>query len=544
VRAPGDGSEKVRAAAAGDAAAAAALWDAHGPRAYAFSRRVVGEADVAADATQDAFLLALRDESGDPFDIGLLRATRHTSFELLAAGRGAGRRDGSGLGAAAGRLRPQQRAALALSGLERLPYAQLAAVLGIGVEAVPALLARARLRLHDELHGTALAAAAVSSPDCEDVVPLLAAAADGELDAADAAWADPHVLRCPTCPRTRRAMVEAAATYAAWSPAASPSWLRGATLADVGAEAQGIAPVLAAAWPPPQRRARRRAAGVWATPRPGLSAALVGATLVTASFAGLMLAGSDALRPDGRVRGGARLGGSAGSVQVAVVPEPRRSRTATHQAPRRTHRTHRTARAQRVSFVRVASVRRVAASAPARSQTPTKRTSTRPRRTATRPRPTRKSRPAPSEPAPTTPAATGNAPVPASPAAPADETPTTSTVAASAPASTPPDGAVPTTTAPASAPAPSTPTRRPAMPTPSPKPLHSSSVQTSGDWRGGADDDRWRDGSNDGSRGAVDDRWRDGSNDGSRGAGDDGSRGAGDDRSHGGGCGSHGRHSR
>jgi hypothetical protein len=58
--------------------------------------------------------------------------------------------------------------------------------------------------------------------------------------------------------------------------------------------------------------------------------------------------------------------------------------------------------------------------------------------------------------------------------------------------------------------------------------LHSSSVQTSGDWRGGAGDDRWRDGSNDGSRGAGDDR----------------SRGAGDDRSHGGGCGSHGRHSR
>ena len=74
-------------------------------------------------------------------------------------------------------------------------------------------------RLHDELHGTALAAAAVRSPDCEDVLALLAAASDGELGPTDAGWADPHVASCPTCPRTRRAMDEAAAGYAAWSPA-------------------------------------------------------------------------------------------------------------------------------------------------------------------------------------------------------------------------------------------------------------------------------------------------------------------------------------
>jgi anti-sigma factor RsiW len=109
----------------------------------------------------------------------------------------------------------------------------MAVVLGIGAEAVSALLARARLRLHDELRGTALAAAAARSPDCEDVLPLLAAAADGELDAADAAWADPHVDRCPSCVRTIRAMEETAATYAAWSPAPAPSWLRAATLAEL-----------------------------------------------------------------------------------------------------------------------------------------------------------------------------------------------------------------------------------------------------------------------------------------------------------------------
>jgi len=492
VRAPGDGSEKVWAAVAGDPAAAAALWDAHGPHAYAFSRRIVGEPDVAADATQDAFLLALQaDRDAEPFDVGLLRATRKTSFELLAAGRGAGRSGAAGLGPAAGRLRPQQRAALALSGLAHLPYAQLATVLGIGVEAVPALLARARLRLHDELHGTALAAAAVRSPDCEDVVPLLAAAADGELDPADAAWVDPHVLRCPTCPRTRRAMVEAAATYAAWSPAAPPSWLRGATLADVGAEAQGIAPVLAAAGPPPQRRARRRAAGAWATPRPGLSAALVGATLVTASFAGLMLAGMDALRPGDPVRGGARLGAGGGSVQVAVVPAPRPTRAATHDAPRHDHRTHRAARAQRATFVPVANVRPTPAPVRTPAPTPTQRTPTRPHRTATRPKPSHKPHPAPKPSQPSTSTATGNAPVPASPAAPADETPTTTTVAASAPASSAP---APATNAPANMTSWGAPSYRPAMPAPSPKPFHATSIPASSGWTDGDGDGRSRSG--------------------------------------------------
>jgi DNA-directed RNA polymerase specialized sigma24 family protein len=457
VRAPGDGSEKVRAAVAGDSAAAAALWDAHGPAAYAFARRVLDDPGAAADATQDAFLLALQDESGEDFEIALLRATRQTSFELLASGRGGTRPDGPGLAAAAGRLRPQQRAALALSGR---PYAEIAAVLGIGVEAVPALLARARLRVHDELHGTALASAAVRSPDCEDVVPLLAAAADGELAGADAAWADPHVLRCPACPRTRRAMVEAAATYAAWSSAAPPSWLRAATLADVGAEAQGIAPVPAAPGPPP-RRAPRRAAGAWATPRPSLPVALVGAALLTAAFATMVLAGSGALGPREPVRGGERMPDGAGSVQVATVPAPRTSRPAAHRArtPKRARRGRSKKRTRSVSFTPVAVVHRAPTPSVPPSRQPSHRTPSRPHQPAARPKPARKPRPAPSTPTPPTP--TSNPPIPAQPGAPADETPGTTTVAASE------QPAAPQTQAPTAAPATSkvsVPTTTPSLP--------------------------------------------------------------------------------
>ena len=88
MRSPRDEAELVHAAAAGEAAADAALWDEHGPRTFAFSHRVLGEAGVAADAAQDAFLIAHAElprllRTGQDFGIATLRAARQTSFELL-----------------------------------------------------------------------------------------------------------------------------------------------------------------------------------------------------------------------------------------------------------------------------------------------------------------------------------------------------------------------------------------------------------------------------------------------------------------------------
>lgn len=150
MRVPSGEPELVRAGAAGDRAALAALWDAYGARVFAFCHRVLGRADAAADAAQDAFLLAHAQlgslvRSGESFGAVVFRAARTTSYDLLARERAAGgarRAAASSLSAAAGRLRSQQRAALALSGLEGLRYAEIGAVLGLGAEAVGALLAR------------------------------------------------------------------------------------------------------------------------------------------------------------------------------------------------------------------------------------------------------------------------------------------------------------------------------------------------------------------------------------------------------------------
>src|SRR5919197_295278 len=308
VRAPRGEPELLRAAAEGGAAA---LWDAHGPLAYAFAHRVLGESDAAADVARDAFLVAHAGLPGTRrgFRPALLGAARIASFDRVGRGtRGAARTPRGGLSAAAGRLRPQQRAALALAGLERLSYAQIATVLGIAPESVAALLARARLRLHDELHGTSLAAASVRSPDCEDVLPVLAAAADGELDAADSAWADPHLARCPTCVRTVRAMAEVAETYAAWSPAPAPARLGEATLAELGRETAAPAP-----------RSGAPALGA-------LSAALLGATCVTGAFAALLVGPARSLHDNGPAVGGARLPEGARSTQVATAPAAERHR--------------------------------------------------------------------------------------------------------------------------------------------------------------------------------------------------------------------------
>jgi DNA-directed RNA polymerase specialized sigma24 family protein len=432
VRVPSGEPELARAAAAGDRAAGAALWDAYGARVFAFCQRVLGRADAAADATQDAFLLAHAQlgrpqRAGESFGVAVFRAARTTSYELLARGGRVpdGRRGGaSSLSAAAARLRPQQRAALALVGLEGLRYAEIATVLGIGADAVGALLARARLRLHDELRGAALAAGAVRSPDCEDVLALLAAASDGELGAEDAGWADPHVMRCPTCPRTRRAMDEAAATYAAWSPALPPSWLRTATLAELAAETAAAAPP---ATPRPVAPDRAR--------RPGLSVALLGATLLGVAFAALLLSTTGSLRQSDPATSGVRLPDAARSLRLAAIPAPRVARPAGRgRAPRGARRARQARRPRRVAFVPVRAVRRVT---PAPQPAGTRRRAGGRARRPAPPKRTPKRDPAPVAPAPAAPSPV--APAPASADAPADELPggadvsTTAAVPAGAP---------------------------------------------------------------------------------------------------------------
>ncbi len=472
----------VERAAGGDPAALGALFDAFGAEVYAFCHRMVGSGDLAADATQDAFLAAV-ERGGEvaPFRETVLREARTTSLELLGS-RGDEARPTGALSAANMRLRPQQRAALAITGLTDLSHIRAARVLDVDPGGVAPLVARAWLRLRDEMRGTGLAAAAVRTPDCEEALPLLAGEGDGALAPEDEAWLAEHVATCATCPRTRAAMAEAAATYAAWSPAAPPSWLRASTLAEfesdravMGAGAGAVAAPAAAT-----AAGRERSAPARAGRGPGLAAAALGCALVIAAFALLVAVATGPLREGAPPRGSVAAPAGSRTVAVAQAPATAEAVTASTESARSDARGARAAGAR----ARAAAARaraRVRAGAPARPRvrvrvraassgaaagsrprvrtSPARRTVA-PRRTAVTParrtapvapRPTRRTparrprrstttpAPVPAAPAPATGGADEQPPAPTAstssyaPAAPAAARPTQSTAAAPAP---------------------------------------------------------------------------------------------------------------
>ncbi len=264
----------AHAAAAGDGSAFATLYERYERRAYNLAYRVTGSEHDAADAVQEAFLSVMRrlpklQDRELAFGSYLFTATRHASYDLIqkhrrtepsdaipesAAPVGAG---AGGLGLDPGdpeedpsrklllesqqeeireansRLPERQREALALCELEELSYDEIAEILDMNRNSVAQLISRARIKLRDELRGTALASIAASSPDCEYALPLIAMRDDGQLDegSEDADWLDAHILDCHTCNLGLEAMQEAGASYRAWTPIVAAPWLLKETMA-------------------------------------------------------------------------------------------------------------------------------------------------------------------------------------------------------------------------------------------------------------------------------------------------------------------------
>jgi predicted DNA-binding protein (UPF0251 family) len=135
------------------------------------------------------------------------------------------------------RLPERQREALALRELEELSYDEIAASMEMSPSSVAELICRARINLSDDLHGTALAAVAAPSPECERALPLIAAREDGQLEAGsgDDAWLDAHLAGCERCRLGVEAMHEAGASYRAWAPIAVLPWLLEETMAKAAA---------------------------------------------------------------------------------------------------------------------------------------------------------------------------------------------------------------------------------------------------------------------------------------------------------------------
>ncbi len=265
----------ARAAAAGDGGAFATLYERYERRAYNLAYRLTASEDDAADAVQDAFLNVMRRlpklEGRDlVFGSYLFTATRNASYDLMQKRKRAEPSDAipetaAPIGAAAGggfgldpgdpdedpdrklllesqqdeiraaneRLPERQREALALRELEELSYDEIAEIMDMNRNSVAQLISRARISLRDELRGGALASIAVSSPECERALPLIAMRDDGQLDVEsdDATWLDGHMSTCHTCRLGLEAMQEAGTSYRAWAPIAAAPWLFKETLA-------------------------------------------------------------------------------------------------------------------------------------------------------------------------------------------------------------------------------------------------------------------------------------------------------------------------
>jgi RNA polymerase sigma factor (sigma-70 family) len=267
-----DDSALARCAAAGDGDAFAQLYERHESRAYNLCYRILGSRDDAADATQEAFVGALRrlpELAGRDFAFGsyLLTSARNASYDLIERrGRtqpsdeipeSATPVGGSGIGFDPGdpeddperkvlleartevirtanlTLPERQREVLALRELEELPYDEIAELMGMNRNSVAQLISRARINLRDALRGSALASIAAGSPECERALPLIALEQDGQLDedSNDALWLGEHLMHCNTCRLGRDAMQEAGVSYRAWAPVAAGPLLFRETMA-------------------------------------------------------------------------------------------------------------------------------------------------------------------------------------------------------------------------------------------------------------------------------------------------------------------------
>lgn len=172
VRDPDDDRELVRRHLAGDPQAFAVLVERHRARLYHVCYRIVGDADEAADAVQDAFMSALRKLStfrGDArFSTWLHRIGVNACYDILRARarrpvlllgddapeERAGVPDhaelvaGTGDAAAAlARIPEEFRVALVLADVEDMAYDAIAQVLDVPVGTVKSRVFRGRIAL-------------------------------------------------------------------------------------------------------------------------------------------------------------------------------------------------------------------------------------------------------------------------------------------------------------------------------------------------------------------------------------------------------------
>lgn len=222
------------AARQGDAAALEALLIRYQPRLYRFGLRMCGNEDEAGEVAQESLISMARSLSDFRGDASVstwlytiarrfcMKQRRRGKFEpehhesLDAAGAAAhliadpapspeqtasNQQLQQALTLAIGELDPAQREVLVLRDVEGLSAPEVAAILGISVDAVKSRLHRARAAVRRELSpilGRDDEDSAGRQP-CSDVLALFSRHLEGDIDPAACAAMESHVAQCGRC---------------------------------------------------------------------------------------------------------------------------------------------------------------------------------------------------------------------------------------------------------------------------------------------------------------------------------------------------------
>jgi RNA polymerase sigma factor (sigma-70 family) len=334
-----DDAELVRAAAAGDRGAFAAIYDRYADRLHDFCWSVLRDRDEAADATQDAFLVAaerlgqLRDpERLRPWLYAVARS--QALRRVRARSRVAPEEEMTELPDPAGG--PEQaaersdlrelvwNAAAGLSGRDRalldlhLRHGLEGAELGqaMGVEPGHAYVLLSRLRDQVERSLGALLVARLGRDDCPDLAAILSGW-DGRFTPLIRKRVARHVDACDVCGERRRTAASPLALLAAVPPMPAPAFLRDRVLdrvellsgAGSGGDAQG-----------PGGEGSGSGAGIHSPRRRGAVVALVAALLLAVGVGvGLGWERAPASSPTNG-QGGPIVAGAATSVAPTSPP--------------------------------------------------------------------------------------------------------------------------------------------------------------------------------------------------------------------------------
>jgi len=218
----------------GDEGALARLLERHAPAVYRFGVKMCRDPEDAKDVVQDTLLAAargLRDfrggaalstwlftiarsfcikrrrrRAGAPGELDVLSLESDPAGTIpapdSAPDEAAGEREmAAALDAAIAALDPMYREVLVLRDVEGLTAPEVAAVLGIGVDAVKSRLHRARVAVRDRV-APLLAptqAAAPAAGGCPDVIPILSQYLEGDIGPDQCAEMDRHVAQCARC---------------------------------------------------------------------------------------------------------------------------------------------------------------------------------------------------------------------------------------------------------------------------------------------------------------------------------------------------------